>query len=53
MGIFGNMFDFNNDGKLSAAQQGLEFAQLDRIINEDGETPENDLLELDEMFEDN
>ncbi|MBR0466895.1 MAG: hypothetical protein IJJ40_05325 [Clostridia bacterium] len=52
MGIFGNMFDFNNDGKLSAAKQGLEFAHLDRIINEDEETPENDLLELDEMFED-
>ncbi len=52
MGIFGNMFDFNNDGKLSAAEQGLEFAHLEHIINEDEETSENDWLELDEMFED-
>ena len=50
MGIFGNMFDFNNNGKLDPAEQGMEFAFLDCITNK--EQDEFDDLELDEMFED-
>ena len=34
-GIFGGMFDFNNDGNLDAFEQGLEFMFLDRITRDE------------------
>ena len=36
-GIFGNMFDFNNDGNLDALEQGLEFMFLDQLTKEGSE----------------
>ena len=34
-GIFGDMFDFNNDGNLDAFEQGLEFMFLDGLTKEE------------------
>ena len=34
-GIFGDMFDFNNDGNLDAFEQGLEFMLLDELTKKD------------------
>ena len=42
-GIFGDMFDFNNDGNLDTFEQGLEFMFLDQITKEESE-------ELDDEF---
>ena len=42
-GIFGDMFDFNNDGNLDVLEQGLEFMFLDQITKEESE-------ELDDEF---
>ena len=41
-GIFGGMFDFNNDGNLDALEQGLEFMFLDRITREEQESNDED-----------
>jgi hypothetical protein len=30
-GIFGDLFDFNNDGNLDALEQGMEFMFLDQL----------------------
>ena len=36
--IFGDLFDFNRDGKLDPTEQAMEFAVLQQIIDEeDGE----------------
>ena len=35
-GIFGGLFDFNNDGKMSIGERAAEFAFVQKII-EDGE----------------
>lgn len=34
-GLFGNLFDFNDDGKVDCFEQGMEFMVLDEIMNED------------------
>lgn len=34
-GIFGSMFDFNNDGKMSIAERAAEFNFLHQLIDED------------------
>ena len=36
-GIFGDMFDFNNDGNLDAFEQGLEFIFLDQLTKEESD----------------
>ena len=41
-GIFGDMFDFNNDGNLDAFEQGLEFMLLDQLIKEESDDSDND-----------
>ncbi len=41
-GIFGDMFDFNNDGNLDALEQGLEFMFLDQLAKEESEDSDND-----------
>lgn len=41
-GIFGNMFDFNNDGNLDNFEQGLEFMFLDELIKEESDDSDND-----------
>ena len=40
-GIFGDMFDFNNDGNLDAFEQGLEFMFLDELIKEESDDLDN------------
>lgn len=34
-GIFGGLFDFNNDGKLSCAEQAAELAFLDELLHQE------------------
>ena len=34
-GIFGDMFDFNNDGDLDDFEQCLEFMFLDQLMKDD------------------
>ena len=41
-GIFGDMFDFNNDGNLDAFEQGLEFMFLDELIKDESNGSDND-----------
>lgn len=38
MGVFGNLFDFNKDGKLDAFEEAAEFGAFMQII----ESEEND-----------
>ncbi len=41
-GIFGDMFDFNNDGNLDAFEQGLEFVFLDELMKNENDDSDND-----------
>ncbi len=41
-GIFGDMFDFNNDGNLDAFEQSLEFMFLDQLTKDDSDVSDND-----------
>ncbi len=41
-GIFGDVFDFNNDGNLDAFEQGLEFMLLDQLTKDDSDDSDND-----------
>ena len=41
-GIFGDMFDFNNDGNLDAFEQGLEFMILDELTKDESADSYND-----------
>lgn len=34
-GIFGGLFDLNNDGKLDLFEQGLEFMAISELMEED------------------
>ena len=43
-GIFGDMFDLNNDGNLDVFEQGLEFMFLDELTKE-----ENDDSDIDDF----
>ncbi len=36
-GIFGDMFDLNNDGNLDAFEQGLEFMFLDELMDNEAD----------------
>lgn len=36
-GIFGEIFDLNNDGNLDAFEQGLEFMLLDELTKEESD----------------
>lgn len=40
-GIFGDMFDFNNDGNLDTFEQGLEFMFLDQITKKESDDLDN------------
>ncbi len=44
MGLFGNAFDFNNDGNLDALEQAAEFSMLMNILDscEEDETESSD-----------
>ena len=41
-GIFGDMFDFNNDGNLDTFEQSLEFMFLDQLTKEESDDSNND-----------
>ena len=41
-GIFGDMFDLNNDGNLDAFEQGLEFMFIDELIKSESENLDNE-----------
>lgn len=41
-GIFGGMFDINNDGNLDAFEQGLEFMFLDEISKDSSDDYDDD-----------
>ena len=41
-GIFGDMFDFNNDGNLDAFEQCMEFMFLDQLTKEESDDSDND-----------
>ena len=41
-GIFGDMFDFNNDGNLDAFEQGLEFMFINELTKEKSDDSNND-----------
>lgn len=58
MGIFGDMFDFNHDGKLDTFEQAAEFTFLMNMMEEEEkqrkaeQEDEFDDLELDEILDD-
>ena len=41
-GIFGDMFDLNNDGNLDTFEQGLEFMFIDELIKAESDDSDND-----------
>ena len=41
-GLFGGLFDFDNDGEMNAFERAAEFAFLDDLFNEDEEDDEVD-----------
>ncbi len=52
-GIFGNLFDFNRDGKLDALEHGIEFMALQQMMDADKENEDDiDDLEFDEILDD-
>ena len=51
-GIFGDLFDFNHNGKLEPTEQAMEFALLQTIIDEeenDGAFSVDELNDFDMM----
>lgn len=55
MGIFGNMFDLNGDGKLDNFEQAAEFSFFMNMVEEEEKSKEKDEiddLELDEILDD-
>lgn len=47
-GIFGDLFDFDGDGKLDCVEQAAEFILFDRMMNED---EDDSLSEFDDDFD--
>lgn len=45
-GIFGDLFDFNRNGKLEPTEQAMEFALLQTIIDEE---ENDDAFSVDEL----
>ena len=39
-GIFGDLFDFNNDGKLDLTEQAMEITALNQMIDSDESSDE-------------
>ena len=42
MGLFGDLFDFNGDGKLDALESATEFSAFMNLINSEEEENEDD-----------
>ena len=47
-GIFGNLFDFNRNGKIDPAEQAIEFAVLDEMMEEE-EQEEEEAYSIEEL----
>ena len=41
-GIFGDMFDFDNDGNLDTLEQGMKFMFLDELTKDETDDSDND-----------
>ena len=39
LGIFGDIFDMNNDGSIDSFESGLEFMFLNEIMEKDNDSP--------------
>lgn len=50
-GIFGDMFDLNNDGNLDALEQGLEFMLLDDLASDDEDDFDLDDFDSDDFYD--
>lgn len=48
MGLFGDLFDFNGDGKLDSLEQATEFSAFMNLL--DSEEEENSEYDTDEEF---
>ncbi len=48
MGIFGGLFDFNRDGKLSPMEQTLELMFIDELLREEEKNKRDDLFDDDD-----
>ena len=48
MGIFGDLFDFNKDGKLDSLEKSLEFGAFMNMVETCEEQDEDDLGEDDD-----
>lgn len=46
MGLFGNIFDFNHDGKMSSMEKVAEFATFTHIMDEQQKNEKTEELEL-------
>ena len=44
-GLFGNMFDFNHDGKLDAFERAAEFDFLNNVMTEPDKEEHDELLQ--------
>ena len=53
-GIFGNLFDLNRNGKIDPAEQAIEFAVLDEMMEEEEQEEPYSIEELDDfdLFDD-
>lgn len=47
-GLFGDMFDFNHDGKLDSFEKAAEFMFFEEVIMKDSESDDDDEEEEDD-----
>ncbi len=50
-GLFGNMFDFDNDGKLNSFEQAAELGFIADCMDEDEDNRSEDYLDTDDIFD--
>lgn len=51
-GIFGDMFDFNNDGQLDAIEQVAELSFIEEVVLNDEDSDSNSDFDNDNFFDD-
>lgn len=51
-GLFGDMFDFDNDGKLNSFEQAAELGFISDCMDEDEDNRSEDYLDTDEFDDD-
>lgn len=51
-GIFGNIFDFNNDGQLDAFEQVAELSFIEEAVLKDEESESSSDFDSDNFFDD-